>query len=66
MPMLDKMLELKIRLFDYETINDENGVNITAFPFAGTAGMINILSEYGKFLLRKSINSPFLCIGPAY
>ena len=75
MAMLDKMLELNIRHIDYEKILDETvnihqyldqGNNITAFPYAGTAGAINILSEFGKWLLRRGINNPFLSIGPPH
>lgn len=51
MPALDRMLELKVRQIDYEKILDENGVNITAFPYAGIAGIITFLNEYGKWLL---------------
>jgi alpha-aminoadipic semialdehyde synthase len=28
------------------------GINITAFPYAGIAGAISFLNEYGKFLLK--------------
>ena len=75
MPALDKMLELKVRHFDYEKILDEKvqyiiyvfkGNNITAFTFAGTSGAIMFLSEYGKFLLKKGVNNPFLSIGPPF
>lgn len=52
MAALDKMLELGVRQLDYEKINDESGVNITAFPYAGVAGVITFFSEYGKYLLQ--------------
>lgn len=52
MPALDAMIEKRIRHIDYEKILDENGINITAFPYAGIAGAITLLSEYGKHLLR--------------
>jgi len=69
------MLKLKVRHFDYEKILDEKvqyiiyvfkGNNITAFTFAGTSGAIMFLSEYGKFLLKKGVNNPFLSIGPPF
>ena len=66
MAALDKMLEVGVRQLDYEKIYDENGVNITAFPYAGIAGVITFFNEYGKYLLQQGINNPFLCIGPAY
>lgn len=66
MHALDKMLELNIRHIDYEKILNSDGVNITAFPYAGIAGVITFLSEFGKLLLRKSISTPFLLISPSY
>lgn len=51
MPALDAMIEKKVRHLDYEKILNEGGVNITAFPFAGIAGVITFLNEYGRFLL---------------
>ena len=64
--MLDQMNRLCIRHLDYEKIFDEYGKPLVAFPFAGIAGVIMILSELGKLLLRRSISNPFLYIGAAY
>lgn len=66
MPALDKMLELGVRHLDYEKILNDKGVNITAFPYAGIAGVITFFNEFGKLLLKKNLNTPFLQIGPTY
>ncbi|CAD8157332.1 unnamed protein product [Paramecium octaurelia] len=66
MPALDMMLKKNIRHLDYERIYDEKGVNTTAFPYAGIAGIITFLNEYGKYLLKRDIATPFLQIGPTY
>ena len=69
MPALDMMLKKNIRHLDYERIYDEKvinniiilqGVNTTAFPYAGIAGIITFLNEYGKYLLKRDIATPFL------
>jgi len=60
MEMLDKILEKKIRLMDYEKITNDKGARLVAFGrFAGTCGTIDILSGYGKYLLNKGISTPF-------
>jgi alpha-aminoadipic semialdehyde synthase len=64
--MLDRMNELKIRHIDYEKIFDDQGRPLVAFPFAGIAGVINILSELGRHLLKQGISNPFLYISPPY
>lgn len=50
-PMLKTMIERNIRHIDYERILDQNGNPAIAFPFAGIAGALVLLSEYGKVLL---------------
>lgn len=60
MPALDMMIQKNIRHLDYERIYDEKGVNTTAFPYAGIAGIITFLNEYGKYLLKRDIATPFL------
>ncbi|CAK61140.1 unnamed protein product (macronuclear) [Paramecium tetraurelia] len=66
MPALDVMLKKNIRHLEYERIYDDNGVNITSFPYAGIAGIITFLNEYGKYLLKRDMNTPFLQIGPTF
>ena len=66
MPSLDKMLELKIRLIDYEPIK-ENGVRLVAFGrYAGIAGTIDFLRGVGEYLLEKKFSSFFVNVGAAY
>jgi len=59
MEMLDKILEKKIRLMDYEKITNDKGARLVAFGrFAGTCGTIDILS--GKFLKKFLSKLKFL------
>lgn len=67
MPLLDAILENKIRLIDYEKLVDENGQRLIAFgKYAGVAGMINILHGLGLRLLALGHHTPFMHIGPAH
>lgn len=67
MPLLDAILEKKIRLIDYEKLVDENGQRLIAFgKYAGVAGMINILHGLGLRLLALGHHTPFMHIGPAH
>lgn len=60
MPLLDAILEKKIRLIDYERIIDESGQRQVAFgKYAGVAGMINILHGLGLRLLALGHHTPF-------
>ncbi|EDW03707.1 alpha-aminoadipic semialdehyde synthase, mitochondrial [Drosophila grimshawi] len=67
MPLLDAILEKKIRLIDYERIIDERGARLVAFgKYAGVAGMVNILHGIGLRLLALGHHTPFMHIGPAH
>lgn len=67
MPLLDAILEKKIRLIDYERIIDERGTRLVAFgKYAGVAGMVNILHGIGLRLLALGHHTPFMHIGPAH
>lgn len=67
MPLLDAILEKKIRLIDYERIIDEGGARQVAFgKYAGVAGMVNILHGIGLRLLALGHHTPFMHIGPAH
>jgi len=47
--LLRKILELNIRLIDYEVLTDENGVRLIAFGrFAGIVGAHNGIMAYGR------------------
>lgn len=66
MEMLDKILELKIRLIDYEPIK-EAGIRLVAFGrYAGIAGTVDFLRGIGEFLLEKKFSSFFINVGAAY
>lgn len=61
MPLLDSILNKKIRLIDYERIIDEKGQRLVAFgKYAGVAGMINILHGLGLRLLALGHHTPFM------
>lgn len=68
MGLLDKLLELNIRMVDFETIKDpKTNQRIVAFGrFAGNAGAFDFLRGCGEFLLQKGMQTPFLYIGSAY
>ena len=61
MPMLDSILEKKIRLIDYEKITDDNNNRLVAFgEYAGKSGAIDILFGLGSFLLNQGYGTPFI------
>merc|ERR1719489_331066 len=67
MPLLDAMLEKRIRLIDYEMMKDEKGMRTVAFgKYAGIAGMIDILHGLGLRLLALGHHTPFMHIGLAH
>jgi alpha-aminoadipic semialdehyde synthase len=59
MPLLDKLLELKIRMVDFECIREpkqegKNPQRLVAFGrYAGIAGAFDFLRGIGEFLLQK-------------
>lgn len=60
MPMLKKILDLNITLFDYELVKNEKGIRIIFFGrYAGYAGMIDSLWLFGKRLAIEGIDTPF-------
>ncbi|CAG9829279.1 unnamed protein product [Diabrotica balteata] len=67
LPLLDAILEKRIRLIDYEKLMDEKGNRVVAFgKMAGIAGTINILHGLGLRLLALGHHTPFMHIGPAH
>eukprot|EP00466_Bigelowiella_natans_P010616 jgi/Bigna1/87868/estExt_fgenesh1_pg.C_250074 len=70
MKLLDRALELGIRLIDYECITEggmKGGRRLVAFgSFAGRAGMVNCFRGLGERLLGLGYSTPFLNVGSAY
>ncbi|KAK9873152.1 hypothetical protein WA026_021385 [Henosepilachna vigintioctopunctata] len=67
MPLLDAILEKRIRLIDYEKFVDDKGQRVVAFgKMAGVAGTVNILHGAGLRLLALGHHTPFMHIGPAH
>ncbi|EOD22102.1 Saccharopine dehydrogenase, partial [Emiliania huxleyi CCMP1516] len=70
MPLLDEVLEKKVRLIDYECIREGGGgttPRLVAFgEFAGMSGMVNGLRGLGLRLLSLGHSTPFLSIGPTH
>ena len=61
MPMLQKLLELKCTLMDYEKVTDEENRRLIFFGnFAGLAGMLETLFALGKRLEWEGVRTPFL------
>lgn len=67
MPLLDKILQERVSLFDYELIVDENGKRLIAFgKFAGRAGLIDFLHGLGRRYLSLGYSTPFLSLGQSH
>ncbi|KAG1500868.1 hypothetical protein G6F46_003999 [Rhizopus delemar] len=67
MPMLQNILDKKIRLMDYELMTDEKGKRLVAFgKFAGNAGMIDILHGMGHRFLGLGYSTPFMYMSMAH
>jgi alpha-aminoadipic semialdehyde synthase len=61
MPLLQKMIELRSTLIDYERIVDENNRRLIFFGrHAGLAGMINTLWSLGLRLQHLGLSNPFV------
>ena len=66
-PMLQKLLDLKCTLIDYECIRDNSGKRLVFFgDFAGLAGMIDTLHIFGQRLRWLGMTTPFLKIRHAH
>ncbi len=70
MPLLDEILERKVRLFDYECITKDgrdDTPRLVAFGnYAGRAGMIDGLQGLGLRLLAEGYSTPFLHVPNTY
>jgi alpha-aminoadipic semialdehyde synthase len=70
LPLLDALLDKKIRLYDYEAITEggvRGGKRKLAFGrYAGIAGAVDALSILGKRLLALGFATPFLSIAEMY
>jgi len=67
MPMLNRLIELKCTLIDYERVVDEMGKRLIFFGrYAGLAGMINSLWSLGQRLEESGIITPFLDIAQTH
>lgn len=64
MPLLQKFLDTKTTLLDYERITDSRGRRLVFFgKFAGNAGMVDALWGIGQRLLQEyDLKTPFLKI----
>ena len=67
MPLLQKIIDGKSTLIDYEKITDENGHRLIYFgPYAGDAGAIDILSLMGEHWADKGMGTPFAAVRRAH
>lgn len=67
MPMLDSMIANQITLVDYENIKNSLGVRTVALgKFGGNSGVLDFFQGLGKYLLMKSMSTPFLYQGFGY
>lgn len=70
MPLLDAMLEKKIRQIDFECIREkkeDNPQRLVAFGrYAGIAGAFDFFRGIGEFLLQQKLQTPFIFLGSTY
>ncbi|KAJ3014576.1 hypothetical protein HKX48_005081 [Thoreauomyces humboldtii] len=67
MPLLQAVLDKRIRLIDYELMTNEHSRRLVQFSrFAGYAGMIDSMHGLGHRLLALGYGNPFLAIGMSY
>jgi alpha-aminoadipic semialdehyde synthase len=68
MPLLDKLLEQRVRMVDFESIRDKTGSQrLVAFGrYAGIAGAFDFLRGCGEFMLQKGYQTPLIHLGSAY
>ena len=60
MPMMQKLIDLKCTLLDYERIINEKGMRLIYFSFyAGVAGIIDTMWTYAEYLKWLKTESPF-------
>lgn len=53
MPLLDKMLDLHIRMIDFERIRKNNERLVAFGRFAGIAGAFDFIRGVGEYLLER-------------
>lgn len=67
MPMLQRLLDLKATLIDYEKITDDQGRRLIFFSLhAGYAGMIETLHCLGRRLEARGIATPLVALRHAF
>jgi saccharopine dehydrogenase (NAD+, L-lysine-forming) len=67
MPMLQRLMELKCTLIDYEKIVDDDGRRLVFFGrFAGLAGMIDSLWALGQRLKIEGYQTPLADLEPTH
>lgn len=67
MPLLQKIIDSKSTLIDYEEIKDDQGKRLVFFgKYAGLAGMIDTLHGIGQRWASFGVKNPFEEIKPAY
>lgn len=73
MPLLDAMLEKKIRMIDYECIREKSMKEADVPPrlvafgrYAGIAGAFDFFRGIGEFMLQKKLQTPFIFLGSTY
>lgn len=67
MPLLRQVLDTRATLIDYEPIVDGTGVRLVHFGrFAGLAGMVDALGEFGRRWATKGVESSLLDLRPAF
>ncbi|GAB2291553.1 hypothetical protein Dimus_025807 [Dionaea muscipula] len=67
MPLLHKILDERVTLYDYELIVGDHGKRLLAFgKYAGRAGMIDFLRGLGERYLSTGYSTAFLSLGASY
>ena len=67
MAMLQRVMDLRCTLIDYELVRDEHDRRLVFFGrFAGLAGMIDTLWAMGRRYSTQGIETPFISLQPAH
>jgi len=67
MPMLQRLLDLRCTLIDYEMVRNDEGRRLIFFGhFAGLAGMVDALWTLGRRYQSRGISTPFLELKPTH
>ena len=66
MPLLDALMEKRIRMVDFECIRNQAGRLVAFGRYAGIAGTFDFLRGCGEYFLQRGYQTPLIFLGSAY